>query len=190
MEDDAVTSRSRVRRRTKRSSRRSWTRRRTTKRISSKKISTKSSREAVESTPTREIGRRRPSAPRVGGDAFAAAALGFAAALFALHALVAACAVRLRSLQLALDVVGATFGSLVAFVLPGALFIAAFDPARGRDGADGLAWAAKTITAEDGRRVTVPRMRYRVLAWTLVAVGGMTSACGVAATAKELATTR
>ena len=114
----------------------------------------------------------------------------FAAALFALHALVAACAVRLRSLQLALDVVGATFGSLVAFVLPGALFIAAFDPARGRDGADGLAWAAKTITAEDGRRVTVPRMRYRVLAWTLVAVGGMTSACGVAATAKELATTR
>ena len=102
----------------------------------------------------------------------------FAAALFALHALVAACAVRLRSLQLALDVVGAAFGSLVAFVLPGALFIAAFDPARGRGGADGLAWAAKTITAEDGRRVTVPRMRYRVLAWTLVAVGGMTSACG------------
>ena len=113
-----------------------------------------------------------------------------AAALFALHAAAAACAVRLRSLQLALDVVGATFGVLVAFVLPGALFLAAFDPARGRDGADGLAWAAKTIIAEDGRRVASPRMRYRVLAWTLVAVGGVTSACGVVATAKEIAARR
>ena len=113
-----------------------------------------------------------------------------AAALFALHAFAAACAVRLRSLQLALDVVGATFGVLVAFVLPGVLFLAAFDPARGRDGADGLAWAAKTITAEDGRRVAVPRMRYRVLAWTLVAVGGVTSVCGVVATAKEIAAKR
>jgi amino acid permease len=113
-----------------------------------------------------------------------------AAALFALHAFAAACAVRLRSLQLALDVVGATFGVLVAFVLPGVLFLAAFDPARGRDGADGLAWAAKTITSDDGRRVAVPRMRYRVLAWTLVAVGGVTSACGVVATAKEIAARR
>ena len=185
------TRRSRVRRRTKRSSRRSWTRRRTTKTDDEENLDEENlDEENLDEALDAEIGidAQRPASVETPSPP---PRWVFAAALFALHALVAACAVRLRSLQLALDVVGATFGSLVAFVLPGALFIAAFDPARGRDGADGLAWAAKTITAEDGRRVTVPRMRYRVLAWTLVAGGGMTSACGVvAATAKELATTR
>ena len=115
----------------------------------------------------------------------------FAAAL-ALHALVAACAVRLRSLQLALDVVGATFGSPSSRLSCRARCSSRRSTRRGEGTArtGWLFWAAKTITAEDGRRVTVPRMRYRVLAWTLVAVGGMTSACGRGGDGEGIGTTR
>ena len=42
-----------------------------------------------------------------------------AAALFALHAAAAGCAVQLESLQLALDIIGATCGVLITFILPG-----------------------------------------------------------------------
>ena len=116
-----------------------------------------------------------------------------AAALFALHAAVAACAVGLRSLQLALDLVGATFGVLVAFVLPGALALAAAEERarRAREAdvffsggeGEGEAGAAAAAEAEARRASRVER----ATGWALIVAGAGTSACGMAAVAAELA---
>ena len=114
-----------------------------------------------------------------------------AAALFALHAAVAACAVGLRSLQLALDLVGATFGVLVAFVLPGALALAAAEErarrAREADvffsGGEGEGEAGAAAAAEARRASRVER----ATGWALIVAGAGTSACGMAAVAAELA---
>ena len=114
-----------------------------------------------------------------------------AAALFALHAAVATCAVGLRSLQLALDLVGATFGVLVAFVLPGALALAAAEErarrAREADvffsGGEGEGEAGAAAAAEARRASRVER----ATGWALIVAGAGTSACGMAAVAAELA---
>ena len=116
-----------------------------------------------------------------------------AAALFALHAAVAACAVGLRSLQLALDLVGATFGVLIAFVLPGALALAAAEERarRAREAdvlfsggeGEGEAGAGAAAEAEARRASRVER----ATGWALIVAGAGTSACGMAAVAAELA---
>ena len=95
-----------------------------------------------------------------------------AAALFAAHASVASCAVLLRRLSLALDLIGATCGVTVAFIVPGWVLWCS----RGVK--------ATSVGAADGGETA--RLRDRVLAATLVAAGVATSACGVAAVAAEL----
>lgn len=94
-----------------------------------------------------------------------------AAALFAAHASVASCAVLLRRLSLALDLIGATCGVTVAFIVPGWVLWCSLGK-------------ATSVGAADGGETA--RLRDRVLAATLVAAGVATSACGVAAVAAEL----
>jgi len=94
-----------------------------------------------------------------------------AAALFAAHASVASCAVLLRQLALALDLIGATCGVTVAFIVPGWVLWCSLGK-------------ATSVGAADGGETA--RLRDRVLAATLVAAGVATSACGVAAVAAEL----
>jgi amino acid permease len=94
-----------------------------------------------------------------------------AAALFAAHASVASCAVLLRRLALALDLIGATCGVTVAFIVPGWVLWCSLGK-------------ATSVGAADGGETA--RLRDRVLAATLVAAGVATSACGVAAVAAEL----
>ena len=94
-----------------------------------------------------------------------------AAALFATHASIASCAVTLRRLSLALDLVGATCGVTVAFIVPGWVLWSSLGK-------------ATSVAAADGGETA--RLRDRVLAATLVAAGVATSACGVAAVAAEI----
>ena len=94
-----------------------------------------------------------------------------AAALFATHASVASCATLLRRLALALDLIGATCGVTVAFIVPGWVLWCSLGK-------------ATSVGAADGGETA--RLRDRVLAATLVAAGVATSACGVAAVAAEL----
>ena len=94
-----------------------------------------------------------------------------AAALFATHASIASCAVTLRRLSLALDLVGATCGVTVAFIVPGWVLWSSLGK-------------ATSVSAADGGETA--RLRDRVLAATLVAAGVATSACGVAAVAAEI----
>ena len=94
-----------------------------------------------------------------------------AAALFATHASIASCAVLLRRLALALDLIGATCGVTVAFIVPGWVLWCSLGK-------------ATSVGAADGGETA--RLRDRVLAATLVAAGVATSACGVAAVAAEL----
>jgi hypothetical protein len=94
-----------------------------------------------------------------------------AAALFAAHASVAACAVTLRRLSLVLDLVGATCGVTVAFIVPGWVLWSSLGKATSVEVADG------------GETARTARLRDRVLAATLVAAG---VACGVAAVAAEI----
>ena len=94
-----------------------------------------------------------------------------AAALFAAHASVASCATLLRRLSLALDLIGATCGVTVAFIVPGWVLWCSLGK-------------ATSVGAADGGETA--RLRDRVLAATLVAAGVATSACGVAAVAAEL----
>ena len=94
-----------------------------------------------------------------------------AAALFAAHASIASCAVLLRRLALALDLIGATCGVTVAFIVPGWVLWCSLGK-------------ATSVGAADGGETA--RLRDRVLAATLVAAGVATSACGVAAVAAEL----
>lgn len=94
-----------------------------------------------------------------------------AAALFAAHASVASCAALLRRLSLALDLIGATCGVTVAFIVPGWVLWCSLGK-------------ATSVGAADGGETA--RLRDRVLAATLVAAGVATSACGVAAVAAEL----
>ena len=108
-----------------------------------------------------------------------------ASALFALHAAAAGCAVMLRSLQLALDIIGATCGVLIAFVLPGVLFFAAFRGGKG--GGPGLAWAGRwTHHPVTGALTRGPGRACGLVAATLVVCGIATSACGIAATLMEI----
>jgi amino acid permease len=111
-----------------------------------------------------------------------------AAALFALHAAVAACAVGLRSLQLALDLVGATFGVLVAFVLPGVLALAAAEERarRAREADVFFSGAAAVGAAAEAEARRASRVE-RATGWALIVAGAGTSACGMAAVAAELA---
>ena len=94
-----------------------------------------------------------------------------AAALFATHASIASCAVTLRRLSLALDLVGATCGVTVAFIVPGWVLWSSLGK-------------ATSVAAADGGETA--RLRDRVLAATLVAAGVATRACGVAAVAAEI----
>ena len=94
-----------------------------------------------------------------------------AAALFATHASIASCAVTLRRLSLALDLVGATCGVTVAFIVPGWVLWSSLGK-------------ATSVAAADGGETA--RLRDRVLAATLVAAGVATSACGVAAVAADI----
>ena len=95
-----------------------------------------------------------------------------AAALFAAHASVASCAALLRRLALVLDLVGATCGVTVAFIVPGCVLWCS------------LGNAPRELRADGGGAA---RLQSRVLAATLVAAGVATSACGVAAVAAEIA---
>ena len=97
-----------------------------------------------------------------------------AAALFAAHASVASCAVLLRRLALALDLIGATCGVTVAFIVPGWVLWSSLEKKNSRGGAEG------------GGEKKSARLGSRVLAATLVTAGVATSACGVAAVAAEL----
>lgn len=89
-----------------------------------------------------------------------------AAALCVLHASIALCAVVLRRLALVLDLIGATCGVTVAFIVPG--------------------WVLWSGTRAEGGEKKSARLRSRVVAATLVAAGVATSACGVAAVAAEM----
>lgn len=131
-----------------------------------------------------------------------------------LHVSVAFCALSAGSLQLAVDIVGSCCGVPVMFVVPGLMFLAAFErgDASGawvgsRDdessvyddaGADrecftreyfgeGLEWAARWERDARGRLVARPRPVMAALAWTLVAVGSVVAATGLAGIAYELA---
>jgi len=149
-----------------------------------------------------------------------------ATAGFVLHASVAACALSAGSLQLAVDLVGSCCGVPVMLVVPGLMFLAAFergdasgawvgevrddesseyegadaddvDRRVGDDGAnvdptreyfgEGLEWAARWKRDARGRLVARPRAVMAALAWTLVAVGSVVAATGLAGIAHELA---
>ena len=114
-----------------------------------------------------------------------------AIAMFFLHAAAAACAVGLRSLQLALDIIGATCGIFITFVLPGWLFFAAFGGGGGggacQDGGPGLAWAAIKMRDDEGGHLPSRAKRgWRAVAATLVITGVVCSVCGVVATFNEI----
>ena len=144
-----------------------------------------------------------------------------------LHASVAACALSAGSLQLAVDLVGSCCGVPVMLVVPGLMFLAAFErgdasgawvgevrddeSSEGAEGADdddddrragddgahvdpareyfgeGLEWAARWKRDARGRLVARPRAVMAALAWTLVAVGSVVAATGLAGIAYELA---
>jgi hypothetical protein len=119
-----------------------------------------------------------------------------AAALFALHAAAAGCAVALQSLQLALDIIGATCGVFITFILPGWLFFAAFDAnaylddvsngeVAGGSSRFGLAWAGRWVHDRHGRLVRRAGRVFSALAVTLIVCGAVTSACGVVGTVME-----
>ena len=97
-----------------------------------------------------------------------------AAALCVLHASIALCAVVLRRLALVLDLIGATCGVTVAFIVPGWVLWSSLEKKNSRGGAEG-----------GGEKMSA-RLRLRVLAATLVAAGVATSACGVAAVVAEM----
>ena len=132
-----------------------------------------------------------------------------------LHASVAACALSAGSLQLAVDLVGSCCGVPVMFVVPGLMFLAAFergdasgawvgenrddessvwdeeaadvDPRAREYFGEGLEWAARWERDARGRLVARPRAVMAALAWTLVAVGSVVAATGLAGIAYELA---
>ena len=99
-----------------------------------------------------------------------------AAALFAAHASIAMCAVLLRRLSLVLDLVGATCGATVAFIVPGCVLWRF-----------GSLKNAPRAAEEGGGSPAASRLQSRVLAATLVAAGVATSACGIVAVAAEIA---
>ena len=131
-----------------------------------------------------------------------------------LHASVAACALSAGSLQLAVDLVGSCCGVPVMLVVPGLMFLAAFergdasgawvgenrddessvyeeaadvDPRAREYFGEGLEWAARWERDARGRLVARPRAVMAALAWTLVAVGSVVAATGLAGIAYELA---
>jgi len=126
-------------------------------------------------------------------DAAAAApAWAHHVALFLTHLSAAVVAIVCRELEVALDVVGATCGTLVTFILPGVLFLRAFDPAMrfpGGPGGDGLAWAAREAKDDDASGVVRARASAAATAaaYVLVGVGVAASVCGVVAVVYELA---
>lgn len=146
------------------------------------------------------------AAAALGGEVEEAPRWAVAVALFVLHAAAAGCAVTLRSLQLALDIIGATCGVFITFILPGWLFFAAFDANSARRGAGaggygqevggggsvgggggpGLAWAGRWAHDDHGRLVRRAGRVFTAVAATLIACGILTSACGVTATLMEI----
>ena len=106
-----------------------------------------------------------------------------AAALCVLHASIALCAVVLRRLALVLDLIGATCGVTVAFIVPGWVLWSSLEKKNSRGG-----FFAPGTRAEGGfsGEKESARLRLRVLAATLVAAGVATSACGVAAVVAEM----
>ena len=137
-----------------------------------------------------------------------------ATAGFVLHASVATCALSAGSLQLAVDLVGSCCGVPVMLVVPGLMFLAAFergdasgawvgenrddessvyeeaadvDPRAREYFGEGLEWAARWERDARGRLVARPRAVMAALAWTLVAVGSVVAATGLAGIAYELA---
>ena len=106
-----------------------------------------------------------------------------AAALCVLHASIALCAVVLRRLALVLDLIGATCGVTVAFIVPGWVLWSSLEKKNSRGG-----FFAPGTRAEGGfsGETKSVRLRLRVLAATLVAAGVATSACGVAAVVAEM----
>ena len=99
-----------------------------------------------------------------------------AAALFAAHASIAMCALLLRRLSLVLDLVGATCGATVAFIVPGCVLWRF-----------GSLKNAPRAAEEGGGSPAASRLQSRGLAATLVAAGVATSACGIVAVAAEIA---
>ena len=112
-----------------------------------------------------------------------AARPGRAAALCVLHASIALCAVVLRRLALVLDLVGATCGVTVAFIVPGWVLWSSLEKKKSRN--FGGAPGTRAEGGFSGEKKSA-RLRSRVLAATLVAAGVATSACGVAAVAAEM----
>lgn len=106
-----------------------------------------------------------------------------AAALCVLHASIALCAVVLRRLALVLDLVGATCGVTVAFIVPGWVLWSSLEKKKSRN--FGGAPGTRAEGGFSGEKKSA-RLRSRVLAATLVAAGVATSACGVAAVAAEM----
>ena len=106
-----------------------------------------------------------------------------AAALCVLHAFIALCAVVLRRLALVLDLVGATCGVTVAFIVPGWVLWSSLEKKKSRN--FGGAPGTRAEGGFSGEKKSA-RLRSRVLAATLVAAGVATSACGVAAVAAEM----
>ena len=75
-----------------------------------------------------------------------------------------------------LDLIGATCGVTVAFIVPGWVLWSSLEKKNSRGGAEG---------GFSGEKKSA-RLRLRVLAATLVAAGVATSACGVAAVVAEM----
>ena len=120
-------------------------------------------------------------------------------------------------MTLAVDVVGATCGVPVMLIVPGVMFLKAFEwgdaagawvgnddgssvfrggvgveggSPRGGGGeyvGEGLEWAACWERDARGRLVAKPRPVMRLLAWTLVFVGAVVAATGLAGVALEVA---
>ena len=123
-------------------------------------------------------------------------------------------------MTLAVDVVGATCGVPVMLIVPGCMFLKAFErgdaagawvgnddgssvfsdeeggvgvegglPRRfgGEYVGEGLEWAACWERDARGRLVAKPRPVMRLLAWTLVLVGAVVAATGLAGVALEVA---
>ena len=178
----------------------------------------------------RQIQRRGTRGPAVRAVPLPPSAAPFwaeATAGFVLHASVATCALSAGSLQLAVDLVGSCCGVPVMLVVPGLMFLAAFErgdasgawvgevrddeSSEGAEGADdddddrragddgahvdpareyfgeGLEWAARWKRDARGRLVARPRAVMAALAWTLVGVGSVVAATGLAGIAHELA---
>ena len=133
---------------------------------------------------------------RVYASPFAVRAL----CLLVMHVAIAWCAVVMRELDLVLDVIGATCGVCVAFVVPGFVLLMSGGLEMSNENAPALTTHTEDVpvalTPEDTENETsiavegtehrrVSRSK-KALALTLIATGVITGACGIAAVAVEL----